>query len=218
MDATGPRTPLPLVLLTGPLAPPGGAAALATALGASAPVLAPELSLDPRRPTDLGRPAGAVLAALAAAGGAAAVLCGLGYGALVALQVAADQPGRVRGLVLCTNARPVGTAVRSLHGGVVGLLPARTLQAWGGGPRQALQSLDQVRPLDYAPLAARVVAPVLVPYGEQDRLNVRPSTQLARSLAAGRAAAVTGAGPGWTWAEPDRYAALVAAFAAQVGA
>jgi pimeloyl-ACP methyl ester carboxylesterase len=173
-------------------------------------VLAPQLVLTPARPADLSPPALAVLAAVSAGGADEAVLCGIGLGAMVALQVAATHPRRVRALVLCTGARATAPTTRSVHQAVTGVLPARALQLLPGGRRQTLAALDQVRAPDYAPLAPLVRAPCQVLYGEQDRANGPASRRLARALPDATAVPVPGCGPGWMWSQPERYAAAVA--------
>ncbi len=203
---------VPLVLLTGPLAPAAGVLAVRTALERFGPVLAPELQLSAGHPADLSRPALAVLAAVSASGADEAVLCGISLGAMVALQVAATHPRRVRGLVLCTGARPMSPAIRSVHHAVVGALPARALQVLPGGRRQAAEVLDQVRTPDYAPLSPLVEPPTQVLYGEHDHLNARASRRLARALPDAAAVRVPGCGPGWMWSEPERFAEAAASF------
>lgn len=199
-----------VVLLTGPLAPPAAAHELATALGRYGPVLAPRLDPHPVRPADLRVPALQVLTALAAAGADRVVLCGVGFGALVALQVAAGQPRHVAGLVLSTQARAFSGAVRSVHGGVAGLLPASTLQRLGR--RTALVALQEVRTLDFRPLTPLVRAPALVLHGADDPDNARSSARLAAALSAGSVQAVPRATPGWVWREPARWADAAAPF------
>ena len=199
-----------LVLLTGPLAPPAGAAELATALGRHASVLAPRLEPHPVRPADLGDPALQVLAALTAARAERALLCGVGFGALVALQVAAAQPKRVAGLVLSTQAPALGGAVRSVHAGVAGLLPASTLQRWSR--RSALVALEEVRARDHRFLTPLVRTPALVLHGADDPDNARSSARLAEALVAGTAQSVPGGSPGWVWRDPVRWAEAAAPF------
>jgi pimeloyl-ACP methyl ester carboxylesterase len=191
------------VLVLSPSAPAAGREALTSALATLGPVLTPRWPLG-RHDDVLDAPVQEVLAGLDATGGGPAVLCGLAAGALVALRVAVAAPAQVRGLVICTGARPLGTVVRSVHRGVAGLLPLGTLQRLGGRGRSLVPILDGVRPLDYRDLAPQVRVPVLVTYGDQDRVNRRPSELLARSLPDGAAVALRGAGPGWLWREPGR--------------
>ena len=198
----------PTVLVLCPSAPDAGRAALTDALATLGPVLTPTWPLG-RHDDVLDAPVREVLAALDAGGGQPAVLCGIAAGALVALRAAAAAPAAVRDLLLCTGARPLGTTVRSVHRGVAGLLPVGTLQRLGGHGRALVPILDPVRPLDYRDLAPQVRVPVLVPYGDHDRVNRRPSELLARALPDGTAVALRGAGPGWPWREPGRLVELV---------
>jgi pimeloyl-ACP methyl ester carboxylesterase len=193
----------PTVLVLSPSAPDAGRAALAAALAPLGPVLTPGWPLG-RHDDVLDAPVREVLAALDATNGEPAVVCGIAAGALVALRVAAAAPAAVRGLVLCTGARPMGTAVRSVHRGVAGLLPVTTLQRLGGRGRALVPILDPVRSLDYRDLAPRVRVPVLIPYGDHDPANRRPSELLARNLPDAAAVALRGAAPGWWWREPER--------------
>ncbi|MFL6025715.1 MAG: alpha/beta fold hydrolase [Friedmanniella sp.] len=191
------------VLVLSPSAPEAGRTALAAALATLGPVATPDW---PPGSADevLEAPVRAVLEALASPSGQPAVICGLAAGALVALHAAVAAPELVRGLVLCTGARPVGTVVRSVHRAVAGLLPVPTLQRLGGRGAPLIPILDVVRPRDYRDLAARVSVPVLVPYGDRDRVNRRPSELLAKSLPNAATRPLPGAGPGWAWREPER--------------
>lgn len=204
-----------LVLLTGPLAPSAAAQELADRLRRYGSVLAPRLEPHPVRPADLGDPALQVLAAVSAAGADQALICGVGFGALVALQVAAAQPRRVAGLVLSTQARPLGGAIRSVHVGVAGLLPAGTLQRLSR--RSALVALEEVRALDYRSLTPLVRTPALLLHGAEDPDNARSSARLAEALVEGKVQAVPGATPGWVWREPARWAEAAAPFARRHG-
>lgn len=200
---------VPLVVLTAPSAPPTGVAGLCRALELSGPVLAPGLVLAGAHPADLSPSALAVLAAISATGADAAILCGIGLGAMVALQVAATHPRRVRALVLCT-AVPAELPV-TVHQAVTGVLPARALQLLPGGRAQVLRALDQVRAPDYAPLVPLVSAPTQVLHGEHDGPNTRASRRLARALPDAVAVEVAGGEPGWMWTRPEAFATAVAA-------
>jgi len=190
------------VLVVTPSAPAGSSESLARALGRLGPVLTPDWPLGPHDDV-LGAPTGAALEALQAHG-APVVVCGLGAGAVVALQVAVAAPEQVLGLVLCTGARPLATVVRSVHRGVAGLLPLDALRRLGGRGSAVVPVLDPVRPQDYRRLAPQVRASVLVPYGDRDRVNRRPSRLLAGSLPHGSVVELRDAGPGWMWREPER--------------
>jgi len=205
-----------LVLLTGPLAPPAGVRALAAALGRLGPVLDLPLTPDRSRPADLAAPALAVLAAVSGRGAERALLCGVGFGALVALQVARARPERTAALVLATRVPVLAGAVRSLGGGVAGLLPAQRLQRLGRRP--ALLALEQVRAVDHRPLAVSVRAPALVLAGERAPDDRRAAAALARTLADGTVVTVPGAHPDGIWTRPADWVAAAEPFLRRHGA
>lgn len=137
-----------------------------------------------------------------------ATVCGIGLGAMVALQLAATAPDRVTRLVLLTRQVAVSPVLLSLPAAVLRLLPATTVQRLGAGQDQVLGLLDQVRPVDFAAVAPRVAVPAVVVCGARDRINRRASTALARALPQGELRLVPKAGPGWL--TPEALAALLA--------
>lgn len=190
---------------------------LAAALRRRARVLTPDLSVRRNRPVILEDPALTTLAAISRADWDAAALCGLGFGAMTALTVAAGFPGRVSGLVLSTARTPESTALLSLQHGWQGLLPAATAQRLGAGSDQVTGLFDQVRPSDYRTWISKVSEPALVLVGDRDVANLGPSTRLAAALPHGRLQIVSRAGAGWASSQPDRYAELVLAYLAAGG-
>lgn len=185
---------------------------LARALGNDRTILTPKVDPSPDRPVVLEGAALAVLAAMSGADLATAALCGIGYGAMVAMLVAADFGDRVSSLVLSTARTPESTAVLSLHRGVRNLLPAMTVQRLGWRTDQVVELLDQVRPLDYRAFGDRIEVPTLVLVGERDVANFGPSQAVARIVPGATLQVVPGATAGWQRREPERFAALAAAF------
>jgi pimeloyl-ACP methyl ester carboxylesterase len=131
---------------------------------------------------------------------------------MVALQIAATYGEQVAALMLSTNARLERIVLRSLHYGIVSLLPATLVQQLGARPPEVLDLFDQVRPADFRSLATRVPVPVLVIVGEQDIANRGPSATLARSLPLGNLRVLPRAGAGWRAQQPDLVAKLLAEF------
>lgn len=199
-----------LVLLPSVGAPPALTTTLVAGLGGAAEaLLAPPPQPSPA--FTLSAAAGAVAEQLDRSGAGHLTLVGVGVGAMVALQLAADQPQRVSGLVLLTRQVAVNPVLLSLPAAVLRLLPAATVHRIGGRPEQVLGLLDQVRPVDFTPLAARVTAPAVVVCGARDRLNRRASTQLARALPAGELRLVGDARPGWLERQPELLVEVVRA-------
>src|SRR4029434_2879649 len=79
----------------------------------------------------------------------------------------------------------------------------------GGSPADVAALYDQVRPVDFKPLAEQVHAPALVVVGERDVANRGPSAALAKSLPLGNLRVVPGAGPGWRAQRPELIAQLL---------
>ena len=199
-----------LVLLPSISAPAALTATLVAGLASPGEVLlAPPPQASPA--FTLTAAAGAVAEQLDRSDADEVTLVGIGVGAMVALQLAADQAQRVSGLVLLTRQVAVNPILLSLPAAVLRLLPAATVHRIGARPEQVLGLLDQVRPVDSTPLATRVTAPAVVVCGARDRLNRRASTQLARALPGGELRLVRDARPGWLERQPELLVELVRA-------
>lgn len=181
---------------------------LHTAVG-SAAVLSPDIRPDPRRPVVIESAALAVLAAISAVPAERAVLVGHGWGALVALQVAASHPRRVSAMLVAGNATLAGIAAGSVLGGALGLLPALAWQRLGLPPPRVASLLDQLRPIDARALASRVTAPTLVAAGALDLPNRGPAATLARILPSGVERVLPDAPAGWWNSRPGLVADLL---------
>ena len=202
----------PVVVLpaaTGPRGEPSAAVAAWAAYGRT--VLTPDLTPGPGIVV-LEDPGLRVLAAVSAAGAEQAVLCGTGYGAMVALHLGAHYPSRVSALILTTAARLVDRTRRGVADAVTGLLPVARVQRLGGRPERVLELLDQVRTVDHTAFVARVQVPALVVVGERDVANFGPSRRLAALLPHAELAVVPGAGEGWVVRDPAALAAVAEEF------
>jgi len=177
-----------------------------------APVLTPDIAASDTGPVILEDPALRVLAAVTAANAARVVLVGHGWGSMVALQIAATHGERVAALMLSTSARLETIMIRSIFYGVLSLLPATLVQQLGGRPADVAALFDQVRPVDFKPLAGQVQAPGLVVVGERDVANRGPSAALAKALPLGNLRVVPQAGAGWQAQQPQRLAELLVDF------
>jgi pimeloyl-ACP methyl ester carboxylesterase len=182
------------------------------ALEQLAPVLIPDIAVSGAGPVILEDPALRVLAAITAADTDHVVLIGHGWGSMVALQIAATHGDRVAALILSTNARLETIMIRSIFYGVLGLLPATVVQQLGGRPADVAALFDQVRPVDFKPLAEQIRAPALVVVGERDVANRGPSAALAKALPLGNLGVVPQAGAGWQAQQPQLIAELLVDF------
>jgi pimeloyl-ACP methyl ester carboxylesterase len=187
-------------------------AAQKAALEDVVPVLVPDISFSETAPVILEGPALRVLTAISTARSDEVVLIGHGWGSMVALQIAATHGELVAALMLSTNARLETIVVRSIFQGILGFLPARVVQQLGARPADVAALLDQVRPVDFKPLAERVQAPALVVVGERDGANRGPSGVLAGSLPLGNLRVVPKADPDWQVQQPQVVAQLLVEF------
>jgi pimeloyl-ACP methyl ester carboxylesterase len=158
-----------------------------------------------------------VLAAVSASGADRAVLVGSGYGAMVALHVAANFPERVAALVLTTASRLLDRQRRGIANGVYGLLPVSRVQQLHGPQGRVLELLDQVRTVDWTPFAGQVRTPALVLVGDRDPLNRGPGRRLAAVLPSSELVLVPGAREGWVSRDPATLAAAATSFLEQLG-
>jgi 3-oxoadipate enol-lactonase len=187
-------------------------AAQKAALQDVATVLIPDISFSDTTSVILEDPALRVLAAMSTARSDQVVIIGHGWGSMIALQIAATHGERVAALMLSTNARLETIVVRSIFQGILGFLPARVVQQLGARPADVAALLDQVRPVDFKPLAERVQAPALVMVGERDVANRGPSGVLAGSLPLGNLRVVPKAGREWQVQQPHLVAQLLVEF------
>jgi pimeloyl-ACP methyl ester carboxylesterase len=158
-----------------------------------------------------------VLAAVSASGAERAVLYGSGYGAMVALHVAANYPERVAALVLTTASRLVDRQRRGIANAVYGVLPVSRVQQLHGPQGRVLELLDQVRTVDWTPFAGRVETPALVVVGDRDPINRGPSRRLATVLHTSELVVVPGAREGWAARDPAALADAAEPFLERLG-
>ncbi len=197
---------LALVLLHSASTDPGLWSPVRRGLPADLPVLTPQLpGLEPAdpEPFTLPRAADAVRSALDDAGLSSSVVCGVGLGALVALQLAAAQPDLVDRLVLVTRQTRQSAILMSLPAAVLRLVPATVALRLGIGAAQVIALLDEVRSVDFTGLAKTVQTPTVVLCGARDRLNRHPSAVLARTLPHGELQLVPQAATGWVERSPE---------------
>lgn len=184
------------------------------AIGAGKPVLAPWLAgLRPGRSTELSLTGAAdeVLATMDRNGISSARLVGHQLGAMVALQVAATEPGMVAGLMLSgAMIAPSAMALR-LQRAVIRLLPNKSLAESGATKADLLRALDLIATADFGKRVGHITAPALVVAGSAD-----PSRSAAEELAAalpnGRYEEIPGVGADPSLDAPGEYNRLLLEF------
>lgn len=184
----------------------------------------------------------AVLAFMDAKGIAEADLVGHSLGAMTAAVVAALRPERVRRLVLVSAALAVPPEPAAwLWENVPPLVPPIDPESpfmkdwyWNPNPvpaafldRERAESaatpkhvwtgvLEGLSLADWSPLAARIRAPVLILWGDQDGLfGAESQERLRAALPGARFETFAGFGHNMFWEAPERAGALVSAFLAE---
>jgi pimeloyl-ACP methyl ester carboxylesterase len=154
-------------------------------------------------------------------------LCGLSLGALLALRYAGEQPDRIRRLVVCAGFARLPAHLRLFQRGMavaVGALPDSRLRKGlvSGLPEEhravALEEIDA----SHAKEAMREGAsfrlerlppmPTLVLCGERDRINVKLSRRLAKTLPDARFEIVPAAGHVANLDNPEAFNRLLGEF------
>jgi pimeloyl-ACP methyl ester carboxylesterase len=154
----------------------------------------PGLKPTDKRPLPLAESAAALDTQLMLEGMQQVDLCGVGLGAMVAAQLAADQPGRVRRLVLIGGqVRPSRSALR-VQSGLMRLVPATRLADAGVSKSRLLEALEVARDLDLTDALPRIEAPTLAVVGSRDRVGQIGARVLVNGIGDARLRVVEGAG------------------------
>ncbi|AXH97042.1 alpha/beta fold hydrolase [Ornithinimicrobium avium] len=139
-------------------------------------------------------------------------LCGVSYGAMVAAQVAADYPERVRRLVLVGGqVRPSRTVLR-LQSALVRMVPRSRLADAGVSKEQVLRSQQVVRALDLTEALPRITARTLVVVGGKDLANQAGARALAAGIPDARLRVLEGAGHLVNTEKPEELTELLRDF------
>ena len=180
----------------------------------------PSLSAPAREPFTLDGAARWVAADLIDRSEDDGIVVGLSLGALIAVRLAAIEPGLVRGLVL---AAPFARAPRMLlrmQRALMGVLPNRSLEGpsiaeGGSGLTKAnmLEVLDEVSTADMRHDLAQLEVPVLVLVGGNDRANRRGAIEVAEIVPNSNLQVIPGVGHAWNATHPERFAAAVQTWA-----
>jgi pimeloyl-ACP methyl ester carboxylesterase len=161
-------------------------------------VVAPDVPLDLAL-------AGAVLDELADTG--LLDLCGLSWGALVALRYALERPERVRSLTVTAGFASLPLPLR-----VVQLAMSVAVRVVPRAPHELARPMREGARFDVDDRLDSLRAPTLVLCGARDRLNLPLSRALARAIPHSRLEVVADAGHVANVDNPDEFNRLLAEF------
>lgn len=211
------RAPLPVILLHSAGRSPQMWQDQVEAIGSSTQLVAPWLAgLRPGRAGELSLAGGAaeVISTMDRYGIERARLVGHQFGAMVALEVAATEPGMVAGLVLSAAALAPSRPALAIQKAVIRLLPKSALAGSGATKADLLRALDVMAATNLGDRLDRITAPVLIIAGSSDQTNAA-GRQLADTLPRGEYVELPGAGPNPNVDAPAEYNRLLLEFLAR---
>lgn len=139
-------------------------------------------------------------------------LCGVSYGAMVAAQLAADFPERVRRLVLVGGqVRPPRSVLR-MQKMLLRMIPRSRFVDLGVSKEQVLRSQEVVRALDLTDALPRITARTLVVVGAKDVANQAGARALADGIAGASLRVVEGAGHLVNTEKPEELTTILTDF------
>ena len=203
-----PPGPAPVVLLHGAGQMPTMWQAQVEALGAGTKALAPWIDgLRPGRPREvsLTRGAAGLFSTLELNGIKRARVVAHQFGAMVALQAAADQPERFERLVLSGVVALPGRMALAAQKALVKLMPAARLADVGATKDDLLRALDVMAQADFTSRLAEIAVPTLIVCCDVDPAGRTYAQTLAEGLPDAELRLVPGAGPAPMTAAPDAY-------------
>lgn len=121
-------------------------------------------------------------------------LCGLSLGAMVATQLAADFPERVRRLVLIAGQVRPPRALLKVQTGLMRMIPTSRFADSGVSKTRLLQMLAATNEVDLTDALPLITAPTLVLVGSRDKANLSGARALADGIPGARLRVVAGAG------------------------
>lgn len=185
----------------------------------SAPTI-PSLTAPAREPFSLDVAARWVAADLIDRSEEDGIVVGLSLGSLIAVRLAALEPGLVRGLVLSAPLARAPRMLMRMQRALMGVLPNRALSGpsvaeGGAGVTKAnlLEVLDEVSTVDLRHDLAQLECPVLVLVGGNDRANRRSAAEVAEIIPNSSLQVIPGVGHEWNVTHPERFTSAISTWA-----
>ncbi len=122
------------------------------------------------------------------------VLCGLSFGAILALDYTIRHPDKVAALVLIGAQYKVPTLLIDFQNLMFRLMPSKSFGSMGLSKRDTIRLSHSMRSLDFSQKMGEVVCPVSIVCGEKDNANLKASRQLKALLLQSELHIIPGAG------------------------
>ncbi|UNX53693.1 alpha/beta fold hydrolase [Georgenia sp. TF02-10] len=143
---------------------------------------------------------------------AAAHLCGLSLGAMVATRFALDYPERTASLTLSAGQAHPNRLLMGIQNVIMRILPERFVAPPGMSRQTLLDVLGVLGATDFRPELPRIAVPTLVLCGSKDRPNLPAARQLASAIPGAELQVVPGAGHEWNTQLPQEFSARLNEF------
>ena len=112
-------------------------------------------------------------------------LCGLSLGAVLALNYAAENPGRIRSMLLIAPQFRMPKAALRFQSLLFRVMPERSFAETGLSRKQFIDLTLDMAKLDFTPVLGGISCPVITACGERDKTNSAAARRLAELLPAG---------------------------------
>lgn len=139
-------------------------------------------------------------------------LCGLSLGGVLALHYTAENPEKVRSLVLAAAQYKMPKGLLQFQNLLFSLIPERAFAQTGLKKRDMLALCKSMMKLDFSKSLPRISCPTLVVCGQKDSTNKKAAMELARQIRSAQLKLLPGAGHEVNTIAPEEFAGLLCAF------
>lgn len=136
-------------------------------------------------------------------------LCGISLGAVLALDYAAGNPGKVRSMLLIAPQYKMPVLLLKFQALLFRLMPQSSFAESGLSKKQFIALTTDMARLDFTQALNNITCPVITACGERDSANSRASRRLAELLDCGEFAEIPGAGHEANTDAPEFTAQLI---------
>ena len=144
-------------------------------------------------------------------------VCGLSLGGVLALQYAAENPGRVRSLALIAPQYRMPKGLLAFQNLLFQFMPRSAFRSTGFGKAEFVRLCKSMMELDFSGSLPEIRCPVLVLCGERDSANRKAARELAGRLKNARLQVIPGAGHEVNLEAPEQLAEALREFWGEAG-
>ncbi len=140
------------------------------------------------------------------------MLCGLSLGAVLALNYAIDNPGRVGALVLVAAQYKMPKFTLKIQNIIFRMMPENAFKQTGLSKRNTISLCDTMSELDFSGSLDKIICPTLIICGEKDSANKKAAAELAEKIKNAKLTIVGKAGHEINIDAPEKLAEILQEF------